>query len=67
MRDQFNNTLENIERQMKHRPGSMDEASKDNNILLAQLKSLTMEKNYLAEELSKSQLARQEAESNNDK
>jgi septal ring factor EnvC (AmiA/AmiB activator) len=62
LRDQFNNTLENITVQLKERDGNIELAQKENNILLAQLKAITMEKNDLAQQLGKMQLSKQEAD-----
>ncbi|XP_074648626.1 uncharacterized protein LOC141904065 isoform X2 [Tubulanus polymorphus] len=51
-RDQYNNTIEGLKMR----------AQKENNGLLAQLKSVTSEKNELAEDLAKAQMLKEEAE-----
>ena len=67
LRDQFNNTLGDIEEQLKERDGLVDRAQMDNNKLLAQLKAVHDEKQKMAMELEKARQGQREAEDNNTK
>ena len=67
LRDQFNNTLENIEGQLKQRDSVVDLAQKENNQLLAQLNQVIAEKEQLQDDLDKAKRAQKEAASNCEK
>ena len=55
LRDQFHNTLENYEGQIKHRDSIMDQAHKDNNQLVSQLKSALNDKAQMEAQVTKAQ------------
>ncbi|XP_013386535.1 uncharacterized protein LOC106156015 [Lingula anatina] len=67
MRDQFNNTLGNIEVQLKQKEAVYEKVQKDSNQLLARLKGVQMEKEQAMAELNKSRMAQKEAEENAEK
>ncbi len=67
LRDQFNNTLENIEGELKERDDTINLAQKENNKLLAQMKALIADKQQLREDVDKAQGAHKEAQANCDK
>ena len=62
LRDQFNNTLDNIEGELRQRDDTLNMAQKENNRLLAQLKSAVADKQRMADDLSKAQASQRESE-----
>ena len=67
LRNQFSDTLDNMEGELKQRDNMVDIAQRENSRLAAQIQSLVAEKKYIAEDLLKSQHAQKEALANQEK
>ena len=67
LRDQYNNSLDNMEIELKQKEVLTDLTQKESNHIMAQYKALLVEKNQMMADLDKAQMGQKEAEENSQK